>query len=137
MDGADAASPPADRSTLRQQWIVIAVFSAFIMLCLGMEAWDYPTELEQGKRTPYEFLVIVLNSIGCALWIAMDRKRRGLEVGKWRICAVFFGPAAVCIYIIGEYKGRAVYLLPIVVAIYLALGFLPYGAVFLIQRFWI
>ena len=129
------APPASDLPTVRQQWIAVAVFSGLMMLCLGLEYWDYPTEVEQGKKTPYDILAMILHSIGCALWISMDRKRRGLEVGKWRTAAVFFGPAVICIYLIVEYKGRALYLLPIVVAIYLSVALVPYVAVLALERF--
>ena len=66
----------------------------------------------------------------------MDRKRQGLEVGAWRFWALFFGPAIICLHIVLRYKGRALYLLPIVVAVYLAIGLLPYVAVLALQRFW-
>jgi len=112
------------------------VLAGFMMLCIGLEAWDYAAELEQGKTTPYAIIAAIINSIGCSLWIAMDRKRRGQEPGALRWAGLFLGPAAVCLQILLDYKGRALVLLPIVVAVYLAVVILPYAVVLAIQRSW-
>jgi hypothetical protein len=115
---------------------MVGVLGGFMMLCIGLEAWDYSAELEQGKTTPYAIIAGILNSIACSLWIAMDRKRRGQEPGSLRWAGLFLGPAAVCVQILLDYKGRALFLLPIVVGVFLAIVFLPYVAVLAIHRFW-
>ena|SRR5436190_23885227 len=136
MDVTGDAPLPPELPTLRQQWMMAGVCSGFMMMCIGMEAWDDATEPQQGKTKAYEVIATIVNGIGCSLWIAMDRKRRGQEPGILRWAGLFIGPAAVCLQILLDYKGRALHLLPIVVAIYLAVVLLPNVAVWSILRFW-
>jgi len=73
---------------------------------------------------------------GNALWITMDRRRRGFEVGSWRFATIFLGPAVICVYIILEYKERSLFLLPLVVLTYAVAFVSPAFAVALLRQAW-
>jgi hypothetical protein len=60
------------------------------------------------KVTPVGIAVTLACSLGHAMWISMDRRRRGHNVGAWRYFAILLGPLAVVVYLILEYRGRGV-----------------------------
>jgi len=64
--------------------------------------------------------------LGQALWMAMDRNRHGLRMGRWRYGVIFFGPAAVAYYILLQYRLRALYLLPLATVPYAFVLGLPF-----------
>lgn len=65
----------------------------------------------------------------------MDRKRRGREVGLWRFGAILLGPLVILLYVIVEYKSKALLLVPLVLAFYATLfALLPTLAVLLLRH---
>jgi hypothetical protein len=61
----------------------------------------------------------LLTCAGNAVWITMDRRRRGLEVGSWRFATIFLGPAVLVVYIVKEYREWTLFIVPAVVSVYL------------------
>lgn len=126
-------STPDQLPTLKQEGWLIVIVLGLIMVCLGVDAWHFPLQTAKGDNTPLVFVAGILHMLGCGIWITMDRKRRSLEVGKWRFAAIFLGPIAICCYLILEYKARALLLLPVLVALYAAMGFVPLFVVFVLR----
>ncbi len=136
-----APSPEPRLPTLREEFIVVAIASTAAMLCFGAELWNF-FEQTKARGTPqhapmFSFLGMIFIAFGNAAWISLDRKRRGKPVGGWRFAAIFLGPIAVCLYIILEYRDRAIFLLPAVVAVYGVTIYFPGVAVFLLRQAWL
>ena len=106
------------------------------MVLVGMENWDMLATGSEKNSQGYTLMMTLLNSFANAMWINMDRRRRGREIGYWRWAAILFGPAATLLYLILEYKARALFFVPILVAVYLAIGLLPYFGVVLFRQAW-
>jgi hypothetical protein len=81
-------------------------------------------------------LSIPLTAAGNAVWITMDRERRGLETGPWRVLALIFGPAVLCVYILLEYKERALLYIPLLLLIYALTWVAPPMAAVYLHRIW-
>ncbi len=120
----EPAAPPI---TLQKEWITIGVFSGFIVMAEVMAYFYDPAEFERGKRNVFSVVAGLLWWLGHGLWLSMDRRRRGLEMGRWRYAVVFLGPLAIWIYLTLEYRARAVYLIPLSLAIYIVIGVLVVG----------
>lgn len=136
-----APSPEPQLPTLREEFIVVAIASTLAMLCFGVEVWNFYEEMKI-RGTPRQaplltFLGMMFIAFGNAAWISLDRKRREKPVGGWRFAAIFLGPIAICLYIILEYRDRAIFLLPAVVAVYGVTIYFPGIAVFLLRRAWL
>jgi len=114
--------------TLRSQWILIAVFGAITSACLTVDVLAFPKDFEQGNRTPLTWVAGIVTAIGHGLWITMDRNRRGREIGWWRFGAIFLGPVAISLYLMHEYGLRALYLIPALAGIYVAIIAIPIAA---------
>ena len=129
-------TPTPGAPTLRAEIKFVVVISVVMMFLIGIDIWN---SLGRGmERQPPIFSVLagLMNAFANAMWITMDRKRRGHEVGGWRFGAIFFGPAALCLYIILEYKDRALFYVPILVAVYLVTWVFPVVAAILLHRAW-
>jgi hypothetical protein len=66
----------------------------------------------------------------------MDRERRGLETGPWRVLALIFGPAVLWVYILLEYKERALLYIPLLLLIYALTWVAPPMAAVYLHRIW-
>ena len=130
VNALPARNPPRP-FTLRQEWILVGVASLLFMGAALLEALLFPEEFEAGKLNPLTLVHLVTGILAQALWITMDRKRRGLEVGWWRFGVLFVGPLAIWLYLAVEYRLRALYLVPISALIYAVNLFVP-GCVMLI-----
>lgn len=118
-------APPEKLPTVEQQWVLVAVIALIVSGCLTADYVTFPKETRQGQRTPLSVVAGIVAALGHAMWISMDRKRRGLEVGKWRFGAIFLGPFVIALYLAWEYKLRALYLIPVLVLVYVAVGIVP------------
>jgi hypothetical protein len=108
--------------TLRQEWLVIVICSAAGIAIGLFDCLTNPAAYRRERTTLLSILGTLVWWFGHALWLTMDRRRRGLEVGRWRYGVIFFGPFAIWLYLILEYRARALYLIPLSVAIYLAIS---------------
>jgi hypothetical protein len=105
-------------ATLRQEWMVIAICSALAIAVEFVNCISDPVAVRRDKTTLLSIVGALLWWFGHALWLTMDRRRRGLEVGRWRYGVIFFGPLAIWLYLVLEYRVRALYLIPLSLAIY-------------------
>lgn len=109
---------------VRKQWLVIAGFSAAgIAATIASLLLDDPRE----KLRVFEIAANLIWWLGHAVWLSMDRNRRGLESGGWRYAVIFLGPLAIWLYLIVEYRLRALYLIPLSLGIYLVIGIVLLG----------
>ncbi len=104
--------------TLVQEWMLIGAVSGFVVLCLSVSIALFPEATQEGRRTPATIVAGLAMVFGQVGWISMDRKRRGRDVGAWRFLAVFCGPLPIWLYLALEYRIRALYLIPLSIAIY-------------------
>jgi len=104
--------------TVKREWAIVGVFAA---LCVAAEIigyFDNPADFRAGRRNFFSVLSGLTWWLGHGVWLSMDRRRRGLDVGCWRYGVLFFGPLAIWTYMILEYRARALYLIPLSLAIY-------------------
>ncbi len=106
----------------RQEWLLIAAAVAVTSTLLTIDMVTFPKETGRGERTLLSFVAVLVAAFSHAAWISMDRNRRGLPVGIWRFGAVLLGPVAIGIYLLAEYRLRALYLIPAMLGIYLSIG---------------
>lgn len=102
--------------------MVVASCSAVL---IAVELWNQcsnPQAYRRNETTLLSILGTLVGWFGHALWLTMDRRRRGLEIGPWRFGVIFFGPFAIWLYLALEYRLRALYLIPLSLAVYLAIG---------------
>ena len=119
------AISPVNLGSLRKEWLLIAVTVAVAGTLLSIDAVTFPKETGRGERTPLGFVAALVLIFSQAAWISMDRNRRGLPVGLWRFGAVLLGPIVIGIYLLAEYRLRALYLIPAMLGIYLSIGIIP------------
>src|SRR5258706_11856036 len=107
------ASLPSSSITLRQEWTVILV-------CAGLvaSAEIAAVLLNHEWVTILSVLSALTSWFGHAVWLSMDRRRRGLEIGAWRFAVIMIGPFAIAFYLLLEYRARALYLIPLQLAVY-------------------
>ena len=70
IEGPSPSLPPPSPDhlpTVKGQWIMIAVVSTLIMLCLGADLWSFPRETAQGQKTPLVFVAGILHMLGCEI----------------------------------------------------------------------
>lgn len=121
---ATSAPPPAPPS-LTLCWLVVLLFGGAIA-CLFWLSWiREPEAMMEDQRTVYTWVAFLLNALGHGLWITLDIKRRGREVGWWRFWAIFVGPVVVWIYLGLAYRQRAVFLIPLAILIYVFIYLAP------------
>jgi len=114
-----AASPPI---TVRKEWLVIALFGG---LYVGVELLSYfydPKEYRNQQTNVFDVAASLIGWLGHAIWLSMDRRRRGLPIGWWRFGVIFLGPLAIWLYLAIEYRARALYLIPLSLAVYLVIA---------------
>lgn len=77
------------------------------------------------QKTVYSWIALLLNALGHGLWITLDIKRRGREVGWWRFWAIFTGPVTVWFYLALAYRRRAMFWIPLSIMIYVFIYLAP------------
>ncbi len=117
-DPAPAPAIPEWKPTVRQEFILAGICSVAFAAAVAMEVAIKPEGKGDGSAVPIKAIGALAAIVGQGGWITMDRKRRGREVGVWRWAAILFGPLAIAIYLAMEYGGRALYLIPLCLAIY-------------------
>jgi MFS family permease len=128
------ATMPVSSYTLKQEWLLIAAAVAVVSTLLTIDMVTFPRETGRGERTPLSFVAVLVAAFSHAAWISMDRKRRGLTVGIWRFGAVLLGPVVIGIYLLAEYRVRALYLIPAMLGIYLSIGIIALAVSELLAR---
>jgi len=118
--------------TLRKEWLTILVICVVIVIAEGLSILAEPRDFAAGRNNVYSVAAGLIWWLGHAVWLSMDRSRRGLDSGgPWRYLVIFLGPVAIWLYLIVEYRLRALYLIPLSLAIYAAMAgtFLVFVAV--------
>ena len=118
-----AAPPPS--TTVKSEWILVVIVS---LVAAALHLWaflQYPAATVEGRPSLPSILMTIVMWLGQALWMAMDRNRHGLRMGRWRYGVIFFGPLAVGFYILVQYRLKALYLLPLAALPYLFVLGLP------------
>lgn len=118
-------SNPAGLCALTKQWILVAVAIVLASTLVTIDFFTFPRESLRGERTPLTFVAGLIILFTQGAWISMDRRRRGREVGYWRFGAILLGPLVIGIYLILEYRLKALILIPAMAGSYLALGIIP------------
>ncbi len=114
----DADRPPGRPVTLALQWTVVAVAAAVMIACMIGTALAHPHEFVHGRPTPFGCMSAIVAALAHALWITLDCRRRGAEVGAWRFAAILCGPIGIWLYLIVTYRVRALLYIPLSLAIY-------------------
>jgi hypothetical protein len=128
-------SAPASSARLKHEWILIGIAVLLTAGFLTAEAIEFPAEHDQGKKTLWSFLAMAVVCLAQVGWISLDRRRRGREMGSWRFGVVLLGPLVIAIYLLVEYRVRALYLIPLMVGVYVATGLLYVGLTLAVGHF--
>jgi len=134
METSSPLTIPLSSYTLKQEWLLIAVAAAAVATLLTIDAVTFPQASDRGERTPLTWVAVVLTAFTHAAWISMDRARRGRTVGAWRFGAILLGPVVLAIYLIAEYRLRALYLIPAMLGVYLGVGVTAFTVSELLRR---
>ena len=125
----DAPAPAEWRPTLRQEWVFLAVMVGVVAAAIALQALLFPEAVLQQRLNPLSIVATLAMWFGHAGWITLDRRRRAREAGPWRFLAIFFGPLAIWIYLLLEYRLKGLALACLSLVVYaLALGLGQAGA---------
>jgi hypothetical protein len=117
--GAPRVVPPAATGpSVAQQWVVIVAGSVIVAAMQAADVVFNRQAAAGGQMTPFTCFAAALGALTQMLWITMDCKRNGREVGWWRFAAFFLGPLAIWIYLGAQCRGRALVLFPPSIAVY-------------------
>jgi hypothetical protein len=126
---------PPSAPTLRHEWMLIGIAVLLAAACPIVEAFDSPAEQTRGTLTLWGILGMLIAGVAQVGWISMDRRRRGREVGQWRFAVLLVGPLAIAVYLALEYRLRALYLIPLMIAVYATGILLPVGILLALEHF--
>ena len=104
------------------QWVVIA---AWIVAFTGLSIMDL-NQSPQGQRTPWGCALGLISALLHGMWISLDARILDRKVGAWRFAAFLLGPLAIWAWLSWAYGRKALYLIPISLAIYA----IPIGQLF-------
>jgi len=121
--------PVSRAATVRGEIWLVAAVPAISMILIGADCWNALDTVRDRAAPIFGVLTGLLDMFAAGMWGTMDRRRRGLEIGYWG-----FGPVALGLYIIIEYRGRALIYVPLLVTVYLAIWSLPGVAVVLLRH---
>src|ERR1041384_6251443 len=108
-----AETRPTPPTTVRAELIVVGVSVSAVCVFVVWEIVAFPLQLAGGKMTLPGVLGGLSLWLGQALWLTMDRRRRGLDVGRWRYAIIYLGPLVIWTYLLLEYRLKALYLIPL------------------------
>jgi hypothetical protein len=128
-DPAPAAAPPPGSKpiTVRDEWILILIFSAIVVILEVVGPLSSSESPDGGNPNPFEFMAAIAWWLGHGVWVSMDRRRRGLEVGYWRFLVLFFGFLATWTYMLLEYRLKGLLLILASIGIYSLIAVLILG----------
>jgi hypothetical protein len=123
------ASPTASPKpiTVRDEWIMVGIFSAIVILLEVVGPLSSSEPHRRNDPNPFEFLAAIAWWLGHGVWISMDRRRRGLEVGSWRFLVLFFGFLATWLYMLLEYRLKGFLLILVSIGIYIVIAICVLG----------
>lgn len=120
--------------TVQKEWMAIGIFSALIVAAEVCSFEFEPSDFVHGRNNGFTLVAGLLWWLGHGIWLSMDRRRRGLEMGGWRYAVIFLGPLAIWLYLILEYRQRALYLIPLSLGIYGVIVVVILGVVTIISN---
>jgi hypothetical protein len=104
-----------------KQWIVLYTFC---FIAIGAEIVDVLIGgVDRCRMNSFDCLSFAVIAIGGAIWISMDRRRRGLKDGWWPFFTLIFGLWVIGLYLCFEYRRRALFLIPLYLLIIVALAY--------------
>jgi hypothetical protein len=130
MSGPEQPPPPSPSPkpiTVRDEWILVGIFSAIVVFLEVVGPLSSSEPQRPGAPNPFEFMAAIAWWLGHGVWISMDRRRRGLEVGYWRFLVLFFGFLATWAYMVLEYRMKGFLLILLSIAIYIVIFIVVLG----------
>ena len=106
---------------------MVGIFAALSVTAEIISYFYDPADFVAGRKNFFSIVSGLTWWLGHGIWLSMDRRRRGLEVGRWRYAVIFFGPLAIWAYMALEYRARALYLIPLTLAIYAVMAIICLG----------
>lgn len=119
--------PAAPPFTIRHQWALLAIVGLLLSASCAAQLAAFPEQIAGNRVTAFHFVDFILFGLAHAGWISLDRRRRGLDVGAWRLAAILLGPLAIWAYLLREYRLKALLFIPLSALLYLVpflLGFM-------------
>jgi len=117
--------------TVRAEWTMVLIFAGLTLFFELVGVFGAPRSYQRGDVSPFSVLSALTWWLGHAMWVSMDRRRRGLEVGGWRFAVVFFGFLAAWAYMVLEYGPKGFLLILLSIGIYLAMAIVIVGTVYI------
>lgn len=99
-------------------WAAVVMTALAVFFLNYWELLREPDARAAGAATEYSILSIIVTVLGQAIWISLDLRRRGREIGWWRFGSVFLGPFVIAAYLIVAYRWRALIFVPLMVFVY-------------------
>jgi len=96
------------------QWVVIA---AWIVAFTVLTIMDLNHRIEI-RRSPWGFALGLISALLHGIWISLDARILDRKVGAWRFAAFFLGPLAIWAWLSWMYGRKALYMIPVSLAIY-------------------
>ena len=87
----EAAARPV--VSVKSEWVLVGIVSLVAASLHLWEILEFPLAYASGKITLPGTLMAIAVWLGQGLWITMDRRRNGLEVGAWRFYVLLTGPS--------------------------------------------
>ena len=119
--------PPSKPITIKDEWILVLIFSGLVVFLEVVGPLSSPESYQRGAINPFEFMAGIAWWLGHGMWVSMDRRRRGLEIGVWRFLVVFFGFLAAWAYMVLEYRLKGLLLILLSIGVYLTIAVLVLG----------
>ena len=107
--------PSQETARLRfLQWVIVACWIASFTVLFIMDYNQSP----DGRRTPWGCAAGFLFALAHGIWITLDARILGRRVGAWRFASYFLGPLVIWAWMLTAYRAKALFLIPVSVAIY-------------------
>ncbi len=102
------------------QIIVIAAAAGVLSVIAAAAAMRDPDAVTRDETAALNCVSSIVFALAHAMWISLDCRRRGVEVGWWRFAAIFLGPLAVWVYLATAYGTKALLWIPVSIVVYFA-----------------
>ena len=98
------------------QWVVV---TGWMVSFVVLTTFHLNHALE-GRHSPWGCAMGFIHALAHGLWITLDARILNRKVGGWRFAAFFFGPFTLWVWFVVAYGRKAVFLIPISLAVYAA-----------------
>ena len=96
------------------QWVIVACWIASFTVLYIIDHTLSP----DGRRSGWSCAASILFALAHGLWITLDARILGRRVGAWRFDAFFLGPLTIWAWMLTSYRAKALFLIPVSLAIY-------------------